>query len=153
MIHHEISFIRRIEALIQELEACPDYTPQAAFKQIDKFGTGKITEPDLSQFLRNMQCRLIDREIFAIIRRIDTDGDAKICFDEFADFFCHQVNAETPMHKVPNGNEKKKNPKAPPSKHRSFEFETPSRGNQAVQKLIEDMVHREGVFAYKHSGF
>ena len=100
-----------------------------------------------------MQCRLIDREIFAIIRRIDTDGDAKICFDEFADFFCNQVNAETPMHKVPNGNQTKKNPKAPPSKHRSFEFETPSRGNRAVQQLIEDMAHRQGIFAYKHSGF
>ena len=80
-----------------------------------------------------MGARLIDREIFAIIRRIDTDGDAKIAFDEFTDFFCTQVNRETPMHMQPkqnNGRPKSKgNPKKPPGKHRSWEFETPSAYN------------------------
>ena len=52
--------------------------------------------------MRSQGARLIDREIFAIIRRIDTDGDAKIAFDEFADFFCKDVNMETPMHPQPN---------------------------------------------------
>ena len=41
---------------------------------------------------------MIDREVFAIIRRIDTDGDAKISYGEFADFLGSQVNRETPMH-------------------------------------------------------
>ena len=133
IVQHEVDFIKRMERLIEELECQPDYTPQAAFKCLDKFGTGKIVEQDLSQFLRDMGARLIDREIFAIIRRIDTDGDAKIAFDEFTDFFCTQVNKETPMHMQPkqnNGRPKSKgNPKKPPGKHRSWEFETPSAYN------------------------
>ena len=62
--------------------------------------------------MRSQGARLIDREIFAIIRRIDTDGDAKISFEEFADFFCSQVNMETPMHRQPNSKTQSKgNPK------------------------------------------
>jgi hypothetical protein len=30
--------------------------------------------------------------VFAVIRRIDTDGDARLSFEEFADFFKTQVN-------------------------------------------------------------
>ena len=55
---------------------------------MDKFGLGKVSEVDLQDFLRSCGARLIEREVFAIIRRIDTDGDAKICYPEFADFFC-----------------------------------------------------------------
>ena len=87
-----------MESLIQELEYQPDYSPQAVFACLDKFNLGKVGDVDIQDFLRQFGGRLIDREIFAIIRRIDTDGDAKIGFGEFADFFCSQVNKETPMH-------------------------------------------------------
>ena len=96
---------------------------------MDKFGLGKVSEVDLQDFLRSMGARLIEREVFAIIRRIDTDGDAKISYPEFADFFCSQVNKETPMHPQPNGktqSKPKSNPKTAPKKHRSDIFETPS---------------------------
>ena len=131
IIQQEIDFIKRCEVLIQDLEYQPDYTPQAAFKCLDKFGLGKAGEVDLTDFLRSLGGRLIDREVFAIIRRIDTDGDAKISYEEFCDFICSDVNKETAMHMKPNSqtqeSTKKKNPKKPPQKeHRSFEFETPS---------------------------
>ena len=88
---------------------------------------------DLTSFLRDMGARMIEREIFAIVRRIDTDGDAKIAFDEFTDFFCTQVNKETPMHpKQKNVRPKSTgNNKKPPQKHRSFEFATPSNYNHS----------------------
>jgi len=47
IIKHEVDFIKRVEALIEELEHQPDYTPQAAFATLDKFGVGKIGEVDL----------------------------------------------------------------------------------------------------------
>jgi hypothetical protein len=88
--------------------------------------------------------------VFAIIRRIDTDGDAKIGFGEFADFFCSQVNKETPLHPPQRGKqpEKKKNPKQAPKKDnsRSFEFETYSKGCAATQQLVEDMYGSKGIF-------
>ena len=47
IIKHEVDFIKRVEALIEELEYQPDYTPQAAYATLDKFGVGKIGEVDL----------------------------------------------------------------------------------------------------------
>ena len=38
-----------------------------------------------------------DLELSAIIRRIDTDGDGSLSFDEFTDFFLSQVNEEAAM--------------------------------------------------------
>ena len=36
-------------------------------------------------------------ELNAIIRRIDTDGDEKLSYEEFADFFSSQVNEEAAL--------------------------------------------------------
>jgi Ca2+-binding EF-hand superfamily protein len=68
------------------LRHCPDYTPHAAYRAIDKYDEGKINQVILCDFFRKMGTYMTDTEIFAIIRRIDTDGDARISFAEFADF-------------------------------------------------------------------
>ena len=40
---------------------------------------------------------MVEQETFAIIRRVDTDGDGVLTFDEFQDFFTNQVNQEAAM--------------------------------------------------------
>jgi len=40
----------------------------------------------LSQFLRNNGFTATEKELLAIIRRIDTDGDAKLSYSEFSEF-------------------------------------------------------------------
>lgn len=42
-----------------------------------------IDEKNLRRFLRNVGYLASKQELVAIIRRIDTDGDAKISLDEF----------------------------------------------------------------------
>eukprot|EP00353_Schmidingerella_taraikaensis_P004917 CAMPEP_0185579734 /NCGR_PEP_ID=MMETSP0434-20130131/15382_1 /TAXON_ID=626734 ORGANISM="Favella taraikaensis, Strain Fe Narragansett Bay" /NCGR_SAMPLE_ID=MMETSP0434 /ASSEMBLY_ACC=CAM_ASM_000379 /LENGTH=49 /DNA_ID=CAMNT_0028197823 /DNA_START=554 /DNA_END=703 /DNA_ORIENTATION=+ len=47
---------------------------------------------NLQDFFRGFGNYLVEQEVFAIVRRIDTDGDARLSFEEFADFFSTQVN-------------------------------------------------------------
>lgn len=63
-----------------------DYTTYAAFRAIDKYNEGNINTYNLSVFLKNNGYFATERELLAIIRRIDTDGDAKLSYSEFADF-------------------------------------------------------------------
>ena len=88
VIKHEIDFIKRVEALIRDIEHQHDYSVYAAFRTIDKYDEGHISFDNLQDFMRTFGVYLVDKEIFACIRRIDTNGDAKIHFEEFADFFC-----------------------------------------------------------------
>ena len=81
-----------MNALIQDLESRPDYSTFAAFRTIDRYNEGSINMANLQDFFRGFGVYLVEQEVFAIIRRIDTDGDARLCYEEFADFFSTQVN-------------------------------------------------------------
>lgn len=69
-----------------DLEVRYDYTSLAAFRAIDKYNEGNINTFNLSSFLKNNGHFASEKELLAIIRRIDTDGDAKLSYSEFADF-------------------------------------------------------------------
>ena len=101
LLLHEVDFIRRMNTFTRELNAYPDFSTFAAFRTIDRYNEGSITRDNLQDFLRGFGSYLVESEIFAIIRRIDTDGDARLCFEEFADFFGSQVNHEAALHKEP----------------------------------------------------
>lgn len=68
------------------MEVRYDYTTYAAFRAIDKYNEGSVNTYNLSVFLKNNGYYATERELLAIIRRIDTDGDAKLSYSEFADF-------------------------------------------------------------------
>jgi Ca2+-binding EF-hand superfamily protein len=72
--------IMRVETLIRELERCPDYSPAACYRTLDPLEEGKISATSLIEFFRKFGNYLSEPEVFAIIRRIDTDGDAKISY-------------------------------------------------------------------------
>lgn len=99
LLQHEVDFIRRMNALVKSLEARPDYTPFAAFRTIDRYQEGHINISNLQEFFRAFGNYLVEQEIFAVIRRVDTDGDARLSFEEFADFFGTQVNLQTALTK------------------------------------------------------
>ena len=92
LLQNEIDFIRRMNALQKDLEFRPDYSPYAAFRTIDRYSEGNINMANLQEFFRAFGNYLVETELFAIVRRIDTDGDGRINFEEFADFFGVQVN-------------------------------------------------------------
>jgi Ca2+-binding EF-hand superfamily protein len=50
---------------------------------VDDWNYNYIDEKNLRRFLRNMGCLASKQELVAMIRRFDTDGDAKINIEEF----------------------------------------------------------------------
>ena len=76
----------------RELTIGYDYTKLAAFRSIDKYNTGKIDTFNLGTFLRAYSHAASEVELLAIIRRIDTNGDAVIDINEFTEFMQTQAN-------------------------------------------------------------
>jgi Ca2+-binding EF-hand superfamily protein len=70
----------KAEGLKRNLEGAYDFNPINAFKAVDD---SYIDEKNLRRFLRNVSYLASKQELVAIIRRFDTDGDAKINRDEF----------------------------------------------------------------------
>ena len=82
----ELKFMREIEFLKEDLKRRYDFSEYSAFRTIDRYNESYIHVDNLRSFLRFHGQYLIDREILQIIRRFDTDGDAKISYIEFSDF-------------------------------------------------------------------
>lgn len=75
-----------MEILKSDLEVRYDYSSYAAFRAIDKYNEGNINTYNLLTFLKNNGFFATEKELLCMIRRIDTDGDAKLSYSEFADF-------------------------------------------------------------------
>ena len=85
LLEKEVAMHRRVEKLKQELEVRYDYSPKAAFKSVDDINYGYIDASSLKRFLKNAKYLPSDRELAAIIRRLDLDADARLNYEEFCD--------------------------------------------------------------------
>lgn len=83
LIASEISYMRKLEILKGELEDSYNFSTYAAFKTVDRYSEGYITIENLKIFCRQHYSYPTERELLCVIRRIDTDGDAKISYSEF----------------------------------------------------------------------
>lgn len=98
LLVEEIKLLRRLETLKRELQIRYDFTPYAAFRTIDKFNDGFVDSYNLKSFFRNHYSYPTEREILAVIRRIDTDGDAKISYSEWSDFVSSSSSVNKPFN-------------------------------------------------------
>ncbi len=73
------------ENLKRTLESSYDFGVTSAFKSVDDWNYTYIDEKNLRRFLRNLGSLCSKQELVSIIRRIDTDGDAKINIEEFSE--------------------------------------------------------------------
>ena len=80
--------MRKLTILKTELEIRYDYTIYAAFRTVDRLNEGYIDSYNLRIFFKNNGYHASERELMAIIRRVDTDGDARISYSEFTEFMC-----------------------------------------------------------------
>jgi len=87
LIFQEVRLFRRLISLKQDLAYSYDFSTYGAFRTIDRFNEGMINIENLKHFYRSNSKYLSDKEALAIIRRVDTDGDAQISYQEFSDFF------------------------------------------------------------------
>jgi len=86
VIEKEIDLQRRLESLKRELQVQYDYSPFAAFRSVDRYNSGRIDSVNVGSFLRQNGHYSSEMENLAIVRRIDTDGDACVVYSEFAEF-------------------------------------------------------------------
>ena len=86
VIEKEILLQRKIELLKRDLHNGLDYSAISSFRSVDKYNSGLITTVNLGAFLREQGHFAPEIELLAIIRRIDTDGDAALTLAEFSEF-------------------------------------------------------------------
>lgn len=86
VIEGEIDLQRRLEGLKREMELQYDYSPFAAFRSVDRYNSGRIDSVNTGSFLRQNGHYASEMELLAIVRRMDTDGDATVNYNEFAEF-------------------------------------------------------------------
>ena len=86
ILEKEVDLMRRLDILKRELELRYDYSSLAAYRSIDRYNDGRINTFNLGTFLRSVGHYASETELLAIVRRIDTDGDAQLSYSEFAEF-------------------------------------------------------------------
>ena len=88
----ELHVFKELEKMTYDLERRPDYSPLAVFRCVDRENAGKIGVGNLNHFFRNNGIMLTDREILALIRRLDTTADQTIAYEELKDYLDDQVS-------------------------------------------------------------
>ena len=86
ILEKEVDLMRRLDILKRELEIRYDFSSLAAYRAIDRYNDGRINTFNLGTFLRSVGHYASETELLAIVRRIDTDGDAQLSYSEFAEF-------------------------------------------------------------------
>ncbi len=85
LIECELHLMKRLEVQKQELEYRHDYSVVGAFRTIDRYNEGSLNTFNIDNWLKQNNHFASEREIIALIRRMDTDGDCKVSFEEFSD--------------------------------------------------------------------
>ena len=101
VIEKEIDLQRKLEILKRELGVQYDYSDYAAFRSVDRYNSGRLDSVNIGAFLRNCGHYASELELLAIVRRIDTDGDATIVYSEFAEFVRPIVPVPRPLSYPP----------------------------------------------------
>ena len=86
IVEKEIDLQRRLDILKRDLEIRYDFSTLSAYRSIDRYNDGRIDTFNLGSFLRGCGHYATETELLAIVRRVDTDGDARLSYSEFAEF-------------------------------------------------------------------
>ncbi len=88
----------RVERLKAELTARYDWSNLAAYDKIDSLREGQLNHKNVQSYLRLQGYYATERELVAIIRRMDIDADQRISFDEFCDAVKPQTDDYSHSH-------------------------------------------------------
>ena len=86
ILEKEVDLMRRLDILKRELEIRYDFSSLAAYRSVDRYNDGRINTFNLGTFLRSCGHYASETELLAIVRRMDTDGDAQLSYSEFSEF-------------------------------------------------------------------
>jgi len=83
LFEKEIAFNRVSEEFKQTMECNKQFSYSKAFLEIDDWSYGFIDKKNLKSFLRKHGFLAKTKDVMAIIRRMDLDGDARLSLEEF----------------------------------------------------------------------
>lgn len=83
LFEKELAYHREIEIIKRDLLNSPDFSIDAAFKEIDDEGLNVIDHVSVEGFLKRNGFAATEEELTAIIRRIDVSADASASYAEF----------------------------------------------------------------------
>ena len=75
LIQHELIVFKQLERLTYDLERRSDYSALSVYRCVDRADDGRIDGINLDRFFRRNGLFFQDREIMALIRRVDTTAD------------------------------------------------------------------------------
>merc|ERR1719220_761736 len=75
------TFDKNSDGIVSETEMTT--RAELAFKALDKDNSGYITEKEM----RKLSTKLSEKELSAIMKKLDVDGDGKLTLDEFRKMF------------------------------------------------------------------
>ena len=86
VVQQELRVFKELEKLTYDLERRPDYTVMGVFRAVDRANEGRIDKVNLDIFFKNLNLYLSERELLALIRRIDTSAKQAFTEVELLDF-------------------------------------------------------------------
>ena len=87
----ELKVFKELDKITYDLEQRPDYSSLACFRAIDRANEGRLDLINIKKFFQLNSIFLTDREVLALIRRLDTTADQTVSHEELRDYIEQQV--------------------------------------------------------------
>ncbi|OMJ88110.1 hypothetical protein SteCoe_10009 [Stentor coeruleus] len=156
-IELEAGYQVQLETLKKNLTSRADFNPIDAFRTIDANKLNFINVYEIRDFLRRNGYSITIQDIYGIIRRIDTDNDSKINYEDFTASVlpCKKERPQSAPRKTLNNSSLKKTSnnsslrKTSKTSHNKSNFSSPnkSQSKQINQKIMYRSM-RSKLFTY-----
>lgn len=91
VVIQELKVFKQLDKITYDLEQRPDYSSLACFRAIDRNNEGRLDIVNIKKFFQLNSIFLTDREVLALIRRLDTTADQMVNHEELRDYIEQQV--------------------------------------------------------------
>jgi hypothetical protein len=87
LLSTEVSYHRKVNSILKSLVSSPGFALAPAFRTVTLPGEHIITKHALEAFMRRMGVLLSQKDLDAVLRRVDIDGDEAISIEELQVLF------------------------------------------------------------------
>jgi len=81
----EVALSRKVELLKEDLVSRHDFSLRGTYEALVEAGDGRVDYEAFYSFLQKNSIPVIEKDILALLRRVDVDRDGRVTFSEFCD--------------------------------------------------------------------
>jgi Ca2+-binding EF-hand superfamily protein len=85
ILDKEVALSRRVELLKEDLVSRYDFSLRGSYEALVEAGDGRVDYDAFYRFLQKNSIPVIEKDILALLRRVDADRDGRLTFSEFCD--------------------------------------------------------------------